>query len=146
MRETLPGKRKEDEMVRYYRLLYLSLFIFSAVFGCTIAPKPTLQQDEDMLANAGFTLKPADTPEKMGRLKKLPQKKLFQQKINGKVYYLYADAVHCQCLYRGDEGAYNNYQELVREQKREAKIELYTQQNEDMIPPAAEDWAGLLDD
>ena len=132
-------------MCRHIGWISLSLLILAASFGCTIAPKPTVEQKEDLLVAAGFRYKTAETPEQMERLKKLPQEKLILRKIKGKTYYLFAEAARCKCLYRGDEAAYARYQELAREQKAASKIEMYEQQDEDRFPPM-DDWAGLLDD
>lgn len=70
------------------------------------------QDKENMLAAAQFTMKPADTPAKLANLKAMPQYQLVPHVKNGKNYYVFADAAGCQCLYVGDESAYQAYQQM----------------------------------
>jgi hypothetical protein len=126
----------------------VSILLFGAavtlVFaGCTITAKPTVAQRENLLEAAGFEIKAADTPEKIEKLKALPQRKFIRQEVAGKLYYLYADASHCQCLYKGTEKEHRAYKQLAREHKMEYKEDLYEQQGEDRGP--ALDLDGLVD-
>lgn len=69
-------------------------------------------QTESLLAAATFNMKLADTPAKLAKLKTLPQNRVVPVTRNGKLYYIYADATGCQCLYIGNEAAYQQYQQL----------------------------------
>jgi hypothetical protein len=89
----------------------------AALAGCTMIRNYEANQKEQMLAAAGFTMKLADTPEKLAHLQTLAQRKLVPYPRNGKVYYLYADALSCKCLYVGDEKAYQRFQQLALEQR-----------------------------
>ena len=64
---------------------------------------------EAMLAAAQFTMKKADTPVKLAKLKALTQNKIMVHTKNGKNFYVYADAAQCQCVYIGNEASYQNY-------------------------------------
>jgi hypothetical protein len=75
------------------------------------------KQVEPMLSAAGFKMKLADTPEKLAKVKALRQLKLKPLKRHGKLYYAYADAEGCKCTYLGNESAYQNYQNLVVQQR-----------------------------
>jgi len=70
------------------------------------------QDTEDMLAAAQFSMKKADTPQKLANLKAMPQYRITTQVRNGKNVYVYADAAGCQCLYVGDDAAFQNYQQM----------------------------------
>lgn len=91
-------------------VLVAVLFVFVA--GCMTAAKRAAQV-EPMMGAAGFHAFPADTPEKMERLKKLrPQLQLTYSVRGGKPHYWYADPVRCKCLYIGDEAMYQKYETL----------------------------------
>lgn len=88
-----------------------------ALTGCTMIRSYEANQKEQILAAAGFTMKLADTPEKFAHLQTLVQRKLVPQTRDGKLYYVYADALSCKCLYVGDEEAYRRFQQLAFEQR-----------------------------
>jgi len=66
---------------------------------------------EDMLTAAGFKTKPADTPEKVAELKKLPPLQLVKRDHNGKQLVLYADPRGCRCVFYGDQAALEAYRQ-----------------------------------
>ena len=81
--------------------------------GCAAIRNAKAMETERMLAAAGFQMKMADTPEKLARLETMTQRKLVPHQKDGKVYYAYADATTCKCLYVGTEQAYQRYQDLL---------------------------------
>jgi len=82
--------------------------------ACAAVGNQQAIQNERMLAAAGFQVKFADTPEKLDHLKSMPQRQYaHHQRDDGRVFYMYADANYCKCLYVGTEKAYQRYQELV---------------------------------
>jgi hypothetical protein len=86
--------------------------------GCSLlrlSPPQRAAQVEPVLAAAGFRRLPADTPEKVAHLQKLPPLKLTPRKHKGQLQYAYADPYACHCLYVGDEQAYQQYQRLSLE-------------------------------
>jgi hypothetical protein len=84
-----------------------------ALAGCAAIEKSKATDTEQLLAAAGFKMKPADTPEKLAHLKTLTQLKVVPHERNGKMYYVYADAAYCQCLYAGNQEAYQRYENLI---------------------------------
>jgi hypothetical protein len=68
-----------------------------------------VQNKEDMLAAAGFTLVPANTPQRQASLTALPPHKFSRQVRNNNVVYTYADPTICNCLYVGNQAAYGRY-------------------------------------
>jgi hypothetical protein len=76
-----------------------------------------VEDKEDMLAAAGFKIKPADTPAKIASLTALPAHKFVMNTQSGQPSYLYADPTICKCLYYGDQTAYAAYQQMAAEQR-----------------------------
>ena len=68
---------------------------------------------EGMLLEAGFVRNPADTPEKMARIREEIQRKVIPVQDEEQTYYIYADADFCQCLYVGDEPAFRRFEDLM---------------------------------
>jgi hypothetical protein len=76
-------------------------------------PQQSVQSKEDLLAAAGFMIKPANTPARLAAMKKLPPHKFVQQNSGGNLVWLYADPTICQCVYFGDQTAWSNYRAMV---------------------------------
>ena len=91
--------------------------------GCAALRKSDVDSQEQLLSAAGFQMKLADSPEKLAHLQTLTPQKLVPHTRDGKLYYAYADAEFCKCLYVGDEQAYQKYQQLAAQQ-RSAQDEL----------------------
>ena len=72
---------------------------------------------ERLLAASGFQMRLADTPQKLDHLKSMTQRKLVLHQHDDKIYYVYADATSCKCLYVGNEKAYDRYQKLALQKK-----------------------------
>ncbi len=85
--------------------------------GLTLAAcqsaQQTVQNREDQLSAAGFSIQPANTPERVAAMKKLPPHKFVQQTSGGNVVWLYADPTICQCVYFGNQAAWSNYRTMV---------------------------------
>ncbi|MBW1750071.1 MAG: hypothetical protein JRJ37_05130, partial [Deltaproteobacteria bacterium] len=54
--------------------------------------------------------------EKIAHLQSMQQRKLLTHIKDGSVYYAYADAQFCKCMYMGSEKNYQEYQKLHVEQ------------------------------
>jgi len=80
--------------------------------GCAAIERHEADQTEQLLAAAGFQMRPADTPAKLADLERLQQHKLVQHDRDGEVTYVYADAADCKCLYSGDQKNYDEFQKL----------------------------------
>jgi hypothetical protein len=76
-------------------------------------PQQAVQSKEDLLAAAGFTIKPANSPQRIAAMKKLPPHKFVQQAQGPNVVWVYADPTICQCVYFGDQAAWANYRSMV---------------------------------
>ena len=101
--------------------------MFFAVCAGVSACSP-VQNKEDMLAAAGFTLVPANTPQRQASLASLPPHKFVHQVRNNAVVFIYADPTICDCLYVGNQAAYDRYRQdvfaknLANEQQMTAQI------------------------
>ena len=97
----------------------LHLSRFGVILGAALllsacqSTSQSVQSKEDLLAAAGFTIKPANTPARLTAMKKLPPHKFVQQTNGGNVVWVYADPTICQCVYFGDQTAWSNYRAMV---------------------------------
>jgi uncharacterized membrane protein len=112
------------------------VLILVSLAGCTYIRKEESSQVEATLAAAGFRMKPADTPERLTKLQAMPQRKIFPQQRDDDVWYFYADAEFCKCLYYGSQEQYARYQQLAFRQKIAQERVEAAEMNED----AAMDW------
>jgi hypothetical protein len=83
-----------------------------ALAGCAAIDRHEAEQTEQLLAAAGFQMRPADTPAKLADLDRLQQHKLVRHERDGEATYVYADAADCKCLYSGDERNYDQFEKL----------------------------------
>ena len=93
----------------------LLLLLTLSIAGCSTVRKVEGRDDTTMtrrLLAAGFRAVPADTPEKMARLEKMPDRLFTTVNRDGKRYYLLADRRGCSCMYVGNERAYLRNQDL----------------------------------
>ncbi len=91
------------------RAIMIAAALGLACGGCAAKRAQIVMNTQRMLHAAGFRMKTADTPEKLEMLKKMAQRKIFPYPRDGKMFYLYADAETCRCLYVGDAEAYQKY-------------------------------------
>jgi hypothetical protein len=102
--------------------------------GCKSAQ---IEDREDLLSAAGFSMKVANTPQRQAALKKLPPNRFVTKTKADQVAYIYADPVVCNCLYVGDQTAYNRYKKEMfdRNLADEQQLTALSYQN-------AWDWSG----
>ena len=87
----------------------LALLVFG-LFGDPAAA----QEGKDMhLEDAGFIMRPADTPKKLDRLRALPPRKFVGRRQAGARYFIYADPDYCKCAFVGTQQAMNTYRDMV---------------------------------
>jgi hypothetical protein len=109
--------------MRWMRSALAFVVVCIAVSACA----SQVQNKEDMLAAAGFTLVPANTPQRQAALTTLPAHKFARQLRNNNVVYVYPDPTIWNCLYVGNQTAYSRYRENVF-QKRIADEQQMTAQ------------------
>src|SRR5690348_13605593 len=110
------------------RLHPITALLFTAAFSSALAgllcgcgslnpPPPTpieqAQKIEPNLSAAGFTMLPADTPEREQKLSTLlPLQVQYYVGKTGKLHYWMADPYYCKCMYVGTEQAYQQYEKI----------------------------------
>jgi len=121
------------ELTRYA----VAVALIVVVGGCAAMREERAKDKENLLAAAGFQMKPANSPSRVAHLQTLtPLKLLPYTRSDGKLLYVYADPKGCNCLYVGDETAYQRYRALA-EQRKIAQEQMVTAQ---MNADAAMDW------
>ena len=85
--------------------------------NCAAIRREEAQSTENLLAAAGFQVRPADTPAKLAQLKALPALKMQMRQKDGKLVYTYADPDNCNCLYVGGPQQYTEYRRLAMKQE-----------------------------
>ena len=84
-----------------------------AVTGCATMRREEAASTEQLLAAAGFQMRPADTPEQVAALASMPREKLVVRSKDGNVVYTYADPDKCHCLYVGGPKEYAALQQMT---------------------------------
>jgi hypothetical protein len=98
--------------IRSTRLILPLLALGLGMTGCAAIRARQAAETEQVLAAAGFRMKPADTPEKLAHLQTLTPRKVVRYTRDAQPHYVYADPDTCKCMYVGDEQGYQKYQEL----------------------------------
>ncbi|MBS4074700.1 hypothetical protein KGY14_05790 [Ameyamaea chiangmaiensis] len=88
-------------------------------------------QKEDHLAAAGFVVRPANTPQRQAMLNRLPPHHFVRREHGDAIHYVYADPLVCDCLYVGDQSAYQRYQAYVQAQNLADEQEMTAQTYQD---------------
>jgi hypothetical protein len=108
-------------------LLIAALLPACSAFQETPAQKA--QRIDPVLSASGFRMVPADSPKKQQVLASTPPLTMrYYVTKKGKPRYFFADPYECNCLYEGDEKAYQRYQylrlqqKLVKEQEQAAEL------------------------
>ncbi len=104
--------------------------------GCAAMEASRAMDTEQLLAASGFQVKLADTPDKLAHVQTLTQHKLVPHEKDGGVYYVYADATTCKCVYWGNAESYQRYQQLAVQKEIADEQRMAAQMNEN----AAMNW------
>lgn len=115
----------------------LLLAFFLGLAACA-TPQEQVSQKEDSLAAAGFTQRPANTPERQAMLNRLPPHHFVRRVRGDTVTYVYADPLVCDCLYVGSQQAYGQYKLHIQQQNLADEQEMAAQ---DYADPAW-NWGG----
>jgi hypothetical protein len=107
--------------------LLVSLIAVLGLAACE-SQSALVAQKEDNLAAAGFVVRPANTPERVAMLNRLPPHRFVMRTNADVVHYVYADPLVCGCLYVGTQQAYSQYK-LHQQQQQLADEQLMTAQN-----------------
>lgn len=83
-----------------------------AMSACAELERQETKETEQLLSAAGFKMKLADTPEKRTQLQAMKQQSVLPRDKDGTLYFLYADAKDCGCLFVGTQENYQAYERL----------------------------------
>jgi hypothetical protein len=97
-------------------LAVISATVAIALAGCG-STKGLVRQKENLLAAAGFDAHPADTSQREAELKSLPPNKFVPRDKGDHIEYFYSDPLVCNCLYTGDQKAFDRYKREVFERR-----------------------------
>src|SRR3989441_8233831 len=101
-----------DRVCKGRTVLSVALAAAMVLTGCATIRRSEAHSTEELLAAAGFVMRPADTAERQQRIAARPPYRLESHTKDGKVVYTYADPDGCKCLYVGGPKEYSEYQQL----------------------------------
>jgi hypothetical protein len=105
--------------------------------GCAAMQRREAQSKESLLAAAGFQIRVASTPQQQANLQALTPRRIVPHVTKtGAMAFVYADPTDCNCVYVGDQAAYQRYQQLAIKQQLAQEQMMTAEMNED----AAMDW------
>jgi hypothetical protein len=107
-----------------FRLALMASAICAVTSGCS-----QVQNKEDMLAAAGFTIVPANTPQREAALATMPPHRFVQKEHNNTLLFIYADPTICGCLYVGNQAAYDRFRANAFVQQVTSEQEMTAQMN-----------------
>ena len=82
------------------------------IAGC-VSSQQQVGQKEDLLAAAGFQVRPADSPHRIAAMRTLPANRFVARVRDGNLVYLYADPLDCDCLYLGNQQNWDAYKQEI---------------------------------
>jgi hypothetical protein len=106
-----------------------------AAAGCATQQETPIQRAlriEPMLSGAGFHVLSAHTPARKAQLHSLTPLEIRFTPNSGKMHYWFADPYRCNCIFSGNQEAYEAY-ERVREQQGIANEEEMTAQMNEAV-------------
>jgi hypothetical protein len=102
------------DRVAWLSLAVLTTLLGIALIGCatglTGASAPT---QADLLQQAGFVVRTADSPQRLTYIQTLPAKKVVLNQYQDKPLYLVCTDPDAKQCFLGDKAAYNRYQQLA---------------------------------
>jgi hypothetical protein len=120
-------------------VMSIALAVAVTLTGCATIRRSEARSTEQLLAAAGFVMRPADTTERQQRLAAMPPYQLASRTTDGRVVYTYADPATCKCLYVGGSKEYSEYQRL-RVQHQIAMDQAWAAQQGPMDCDMGEPW------
>ena len=92
----------------------IALLLCASLLGALEAPsKPFLDKNSFYLSSAGFRVQVANDAAGKAALHALPPHRFVIHKNGGDVRYLFAEPVHCVCIFIGTEANYRDYRDIL---------------------------------
>src|SRR5580658_4984097 len=114
-------------------VVVLAAFVFPACASLrhAEASRPSeVGQTEVFLKQAGFGQLEVETPEQLNTARNLPTYEIRHYPAQDGDVYWYYDPGNCECVFVGDEAAYQQYQGLTQQKNDIAEYEAESQQQE----------------
>jgi hypothetical protein len=89
------------------------LLCASLLLAMETPSKPFLDKNSFYLASAGFRVQVANDPAGERALRALPPHRFVTHRNGGDVRYLYAEPLHCVCVFIGTQAAYEAYRGML---------------------------------
>jgi hypothetical protein len=109
------GKRVARAFPAIVLLLCASLLV-----ALETPSKPFLDKNSFYLSSAGFRVQVANDPAGKKALHALPPHRFVIHRFGNDVRYLYAEPLHCVCIFIGTQSAYQNYREMLSQPLEQA--------------------------
>src|SRR5258708_13491540 len=108
--------------IRALRLLpTVVVLLCASVLAAEEAPsRPSLEKDSFYLSSAGFRVQFANDPAGQKALRALPAHRFVANGVGDGLRYSYAEPQHCVCIFVGTQQAYDNYREIIRQERSPA--------------------------
>jgi hypothetical protein len=92
----------------------IALLLCASLLAALEAPsKPFLDKNSFYLSSAGFRVQVANDAAGKAALHALPPHRFVIHKNGGDARYLYAEPVHCVCIFIGTEANYRDYRDIL---------------------------------
>jgi hypothetical protein len=75
--------------------------------------RPFLEKNSFYLSSAGFRVKLANDPAGQKAMRALPAHRFVVHRDGGSDHYLYAEPVHCVCVFVGTAANYQDYRDIL---------------------------------
>ena len=90
------------------------LLLYASVLAASEEPsKPFLEKNSFYLSSAGFRVQVANDAAGKAALRALPPHRFVIHKNGGDARYLYAEPVHCVCIFIGTQANYQDYRDIL---------------------------------
>ena len=97
------------------------LLLCASVLAAAETPsRPSLEKNSFYLSSAGFRVQVANDPAGQKALRALPAHRFVANGVGDALRYFYAEPQHCICIFVGTQQAYDNYREILRQERKPA--------------------------
>ena len=100
---------------RAFRLLPAFVLLLGATLLVALEPpsKPFLDKNSFFLSSAGSRVQLANDEAGRKAMNALPPHRFVIRRNGGDVRYLYAEPIHCVCIFIGTQNAYQDYRDIL---------------------------------
>ncbi len=89
------------------------LLCASLLAALEVPSKPFLEKNSFYLSSAGFRVQVANDPAGQKAMRALPPHRFVMHQVGGNVRYLYAEPIHCVCIFVGTQANYRDYRDIL---------------------------------